>query len=474
MSYTTINDISKNIINKKVLFIDLKTIGQIKETNSNYIKQEEKYPNYKKNELYNEARIIQFGWIYLEDFDYEYEITPENISIQIVKPEGFIIPEETIKIHKITNEIANEKGKNIKKILKKFIDIFNNVEYIIGYNIYFDINILLNELYKLKMENSIKKIKNLIKDKKILCIGELACQYKGYKTGMPKQTKIYAELIGKDLENAHDAKYNICGTIELMYWFNSNIKIFFSNVEENIAKNIIKEVDKLNIDELNNQNYGQKWYDDEYELLLNEIDENKTINEICIEHKRNFGGIKSGIKRLITKHPNNQKIINYYKNIFETTNNNNNNNNDINNEKVIKENFPNIGKKWSNNEYNMLKNEINEKKSLEEICENHGRYKGGIKKAIKRLVDKKEIKFNDELKNKYSIKICQNIDEDENEDENENENEDDNNNESYEEIIGILVKKIENLKNKNKILKEENMILKSKTNYIKLYDDELL
>lgn len=470
MSYTTINDISKNIINKKVLFIDLETIGLVKGTNSNYIKQEEKYPDYKKNELYNEARIVQFGWIYLEDFDYEYEITPENILTRIVKPDGFMISKETIKIHRITNEIANEKGKNIKKILKKFIDIFNDVEYIIGYNIYFDINIMLNELFRLEMKKSIKKIKKLINDKKILCIGELARQYKGYKAGMPKQTKIYAELIGKDLENAHDAKYDIYGTIELMYWFNLNKKIFFSNIEENIAKNIMKEVDKLNIDKINNQNYGQKWFDNEYELLLNEINENKTISEICEEHGRNLGGIKGGIKRLIAKYPNNQKIKNYYKNIYETTNNNKdiNNNNDINNEKGIKENLPNIGKKWSNDEYVLLKNEINNKMSLEEICNNHGRYKGGIKKAIKRLVDNKEIKFNDELKNKYSIKSYQIIDEDEILYDNIYDNK-----ESYEEIIGILVKKIENLKNKNKILNDENTILKSKTNYIKLSDDEL-
>lgn len=57
MSYITINDISKNIINKKVLFIDLEIIGLIKETNSNYIKQRRKIPYY-KNELYNEKTII--------------------------------------------------------------------------------------------------------------------------------------------------------------------------------------------------------------------------------------------------------------------------------------------------------------------------------------------------------------------------------------------------------------------------------
>ena len=37
MSYTTINDISKNIINEKVLFIDLETIGLVKGTKRRFL-----------------------------------------------------------------------------------------------------------------------------------------------------------------------------------------------------------------------------------------------------------------------------------------------------------------------------------------------------------------------------------------------------------------------------------------------------
>ena len=404
MSYTSINDITINIINKKVLFIDLETIGISiinKEKNTN-IKQEEKYPDYRKNEFYDEARIVQFGWIYLEDFDYTYDIKPENILTQIVKPDGFIIPEESIQIHKITNEISNEKGQSIKKCIKKFKNIFNEVDYIIGYNIYFDINVLLNELNRCGMKNSIKKIKNLIINNKLLCIGELASQYKGYKSGMPKQTKIYAELIGKNLENAHNAQYDICGTIELMYWFNTNKKIFGNVIEENIAKNIKKELDKNNF----NKNIDNE------------------VNDII--------------------------------------------DNEVNDKKYIKEIFPNIGKKWSNQEYIMLKNEINDKMSLEEICTSHGRYKGGIKKAIKKLIENGKIKYNDELKNIYSIKSYSIVHKDDivHKDEIFDNNLCDDDKETYEEIIGILINKIENLKNKNCILKEEINILKSKITYV--------
>lgn len=131
MSYTSIKNITNDIISKNILFLDLETTGLIKKENIDInANQEDKYPDYKKNELYDSSRIVQIGWIYLEDFDYTYEIVPENILMKLVKPDGFEIPEESIKIHKITNEIANEKGLNVKKVLKKII--FEEVEYIIG------------------------------------------------------------------------------------------------------------------------------------------------------------------------------------------------------------------------------------------------------------------------------------------------------------------------------------------------------
>lgn len=239
MSYTSIKNITNDIISKNILFLDLETIGLIKKKNNDiYVNQENKYPDYKKNELYDSSRIVQIGWIYLEDFDYTYEIQPENILSKLVKPDGFEIPEESIKIHKITNEIANEKGLSIKKVLKKIVKIFEEVEYIIGYNIYYDINILLNEMNRLKMKSSIKQIKNLIKNQKILCIGELAKQYKNYRGNMPKQTTIYRVLFEKDLENAHNAQYDIYGTIKLMFWFNENKEKFINKTENNTIKNI--------------------------------------------------------------------------------------------------------------------------------------------------------------------------------------------------------------------------------------------
>lgn len=219
MSYTNINHLIE-IINKKVLFIDSETTGLVKDKGFNY-KQEEKFPNYTEN-IYDNARIVQIAWLYMKDFDYDYVIEPDNINQKIIKPSNYKILNHNF--HGITNEYALANGKDIKKVLKKFSKIIIDTNYIIGYNVYFDINILLHELYKLKYKKTIKKILNLINEKKILCIGEIASIHakphswkKDYKYQIPKQIDVYEALFTKKLKNAHNAQYDVSGMIEIMF-----------------------------------------------------------------------------------------------------------------------------------------------------------------------------------------------------------------------------------------------------------------
>ncbi len=257
MSYTN-TDILPELINKKVLFFDLETTGKIKNEKKN-LTLESKYPSYKSNEDYDSSRIVQIGYIYFKDFDYDYEVSEEHIKCIMIKPDGFIIPNDAIAIHKITNEQANEEGIEIKKALKKMKKIIKDVDYIIGYNVYFDVNILMNELYRVGYKSTINKMIDLIKNQKILCVMELSRKYKRYREGtFPNQARLYQEIFGKELENAHNAVNDILATVNIFCWFKKNVDKF-----EN--KNILIE------------NQGKKLEDDEIVNLIDEINNKKTI-----------------------------------------------------------------------------------------------------------------------------------------------------------------------------------------------------
>jgi DNA polymerase III epsilon subunit-like protein len=284
MSYTTIEDLDK-IINSKVLFYDLETIGLIK-TRFHDVKPEEQYYLYNNNKIYDKGRVVQIGWLYMKEFDYDYEIKPENISSKIIKPDGFTIPEDVIKIHGITNEIANELGIDIKKVLNKLKKILLDTEYIIGYNVFFDVNILLNELNRLDMQDCIDHILKLKDKKRILCVGELSAKYsilngwkrQGYR--VPSQSKVYNELFKKEIDGIHNAKYDICASIEIMYWiYNNKTNIFNKPIVEN--KN------------------GFSWSKyDENKLIKLYNDDKKSIDEIAEILKRTNGAIRSKLVKL--------------------------------------------------------------------------------------------------------------------------------------------------------------------------------
>jgi len=227
MSYTE-NKHLDEIINKKVLFLDLETTNIIKTPFG--LPPENEYPDFKSNE-YDNVRILSLGYLYVENFNYDYDIKLENISEKFIKPSNFNIPEESIKIHGITQEIANIKGKPIKKVLKIIGKKINNCDYIIGYNVYFDVNILLSELYRVKINNVIDKILNLKTLKSILCIGILSSKYAKpinwkpntyNKYQMPKQIDVYKTCFNVEPENIHNAKSDVLTMIKILFWIYNN------------------------------------------------------------------------------------------------------------------------------------------------------------------------------------------------------------------------------------------------------------
>ena len=95
-------------------------------------------------ELFNNSRMVEIAWEI-------YKPTGELITREsyLIKPEGYIIPDNVIAIHGITNEMANTYGKSIQDVFERLNNLLKDVSTIIAHNFSFDNAIILAELYRL-------------------------------------------------------------------------------------------------------------------------------------------------------------------------------------------------------------------------------------------------------------------------------------------------------------------------------------
>lgn len=168
----------KDLIGKNVLIIDIETTGlPEKKPGSDKIS----YYNYTDNEKYRTSRIVQISWAYLEDFDNTKDYD-DSVKTIIRKPRDFNkIP--THKMHGVTIEKAIAEGTMLSKILNKegLGTAIMKCDIILGHNILFDLNILLNECHRLKFKNKVEKMSTIMDNKQYFCTsnyGKNVCKIK--------------------------------------------------------------------------------------------------------------------------------------------------------------------------------------------------------------------------------------------------------------------------------------------------------
>lgn len=254
MSYSEPIDIFK-LFNKKILFLDIETIGLPEQKGDANTKPENKFYDYTDNEKYEKSRLLQFSYFYYEDYD---KIIPEanDITNYIVKPKNFKI--DGIEYHGITEDEAYIKGEKLSSVIKEFASLIlnNEIDYIVGYNPYFDINIMMNELYRINWKETITKIEELIKNKQIIDIAQICIKLKlnNYKKiyQISKQSDIYKQLFNEEQTNTHNSLYDVLNLIKITKsMVPLIIKHYIKNDDFNELKNYINHYFSTNYIEQN-------------------------------------------------------------------------------------------------------------------------------------------------------------------------------------------------------------------------------
>jgi DNA polymerase-3 subunit epsilon len=114
------------------------------------------YTSITKSELW--PRMVQFACMI-----YDQEGTLVRTWSTFIKPDGFVIPEEVVKIHHITNEIANT-GITIEEWSKELSTILQTVHTLVAHNMIFDNNIIQSELYRANQMELLQQVKRIRKE----------------------------------------------------------------------------------------------------------------------------------------------------------------------------------------------------------------------------------------------------------------------------------------------------------------------
>lgn len=186
---------------KKELFFDTETTGLVPKG----AKWETDYMQF--------PHIVQLAWWN------EYM----GVESYIIKPDGWVIPDEVVKIHGITNERANKEGHDLDNLLTYFIRTAEKYDTIIGHNIHFDTSVVKANALMLINSGMWGRAaieifnKALDKSKRIDTMGKTIkfCGLKqkcGKKAKFPSLVELHTKLFGKGFDGAHDAGNDVMAT----------------------------------------------------------------------------------------------------------------------------------------------------------------------------------------------------------------------------------------------------------------------
>ncbi len=149
----------------------------------------------------NWPRLVQLAWQFYDGDGNLWE--EENL---IIKPEGFVIPEEIAKIHRISQERALTEGLPLNEVLQKFSEAIKRADFLVGHNIDFDNNIVGSEFLRNSIANQLAEAKKICTMK----LGVDICRLPG-RMGFkwPNLNELHLCLFQENFSDAHDAMIDV-------------------------------------------------------------------------------------------------------------------------------------------------------------------------------------------------------------------------------------------------------------------------
>jgi len=167
------------------LFFDTETTGLPKNWNAPL------------TDLNNWPRIVQLAWQY-----YNEKGILQASANRIIRPEGFIIPEQASNVHGITTEKALAEGIALKDALLEFADVLSASQFLVAHNINFDEKVTGAEFLRNNIPYDLFSLAKVCTMNSAVDFCALPGNY-GYK--WPTLMELHNKLFKEGFDGAHDA-----------------------------------------------------------------------------------------------------------------------------------------------------------------------------------------------------------------------------------------------------------------------------
>ena len=149
----------------------------------------------------NWPRMVQLAWLQMDAKGRRLQAAEH-----IIKPEGFTIPADVVRIHGITTARALKEGVPLNEVLKSFATVVSESKLLIAHNMDFDAKIVGAEFHRAGIEHGIERLRQFctMKGSKDYC--RLPGKY-GFK--WPTLAELHLHLFGTGLAESHTAAADV-------------------------------------------------------------------------------------------------------------------------------------------------------------------------------------------------------------------------------------------------------------------------
>ena len=159
--------------------------------------------NYKAplDDLFNWPRLVHLSWITLGA-----DMKPLSDHDFLIKPEGFVVPQDALEKHHIEEIDLTEKGHNIKEVLTLFSDALKANKYVFAHNLNYNESIVGSEFYRHSMASPLIAAEKYC----LMHEGTYYCKIpgkKGYK--WPSLQEMHSKVFNKGYTPSNHARADV-------------------------------------------------------------------------------------------------------------------------------------------------------------------------------------------------------------------------------------------------------------------------